>query len=84
VSEPSPFVPIEALSPSDLVREIGPGFVDVTIRVRVILPEKQKYPVYNMPYLRVKIRNLIDCRNVLVLKELSMTEGDQGITFIRM
>lgn len=85
MSEPSPFVPTEALSPSDLQREEGPDYVDVTIRVRVLLSEKRTFPVFNMPYLRIKVGKLIDSRNVLVLKELSMAEEDKSrFTFIRM
>lgn len=86
MSEPSPFVPIEALSQADLEREQGDGFVDVTIRVRILIPEKQHYPLYNMPYLRIKKfdTRTIECRNVIVLKELSMPEEPLSIAMIRM
>lgn len=86
MTEPSIFVPVEAISPADLEREQGDGFVDVTIRVRILIPEKQHYPLYNMPYLRIKNcdTRTIECRNVLVLKELSMPPDESTIRLLRM
>lgn len=56
---------------SDFDRRSGKTFMDVTLRVRVLLPKKMKYPMRDKPWMWVTFGKSVEPHNFTVLSELS-------------
>ncbi len=42
-----------AVAVQRIVRPHGKRFMDVTLRIRILLPKKEKYPIINRPWIKV-------------------------------
>jgi hypothetical protein len=65
-----------------LVRRMGKNHMDVVLQIRILLPEKENYPIINRPWIRMETptsdgRFRVSAHNYVVLKEISAPHDSQ-------